>query len=215
MAKKISASVGKGGKNKPIDTSGQATLSDSLDNNAGNPPPSAALAFSAPASGVDEQLVVAFPIGDEFIYDPIELGPATSLDFVVDVFAESLAGASRVEVTMAVLQDGFFIAAPTSSTPSMDGSEVGWARLSHAGLEANDFLAADGGGRAPDFSRPFQFSYAFHADYSATTLGVDLRIDNMEATVNTIPEPGSAALVMAMGAAILWDRWWNDDNGPR
>ena len=129
MAKKISASVGKGGKNKPIDTSGQTTLTDSVDINAGNPPPSAVLSIDSPATGIEEYVVAAYPIGDEFVYDPVEFGPATSLDFALDVLAEPLAGSSQVDITMAVLQGDFFVAEPDSSTPYVDGAEGGWTRL--------------------------------------------------------------------------------------
>ena len=209
MAKRISSSVGKGGKNKPIDTSGQVTLDDSVDETVGNPPPSAVLTFDAPATGTEEYVVVAFPIGDEFIYDPIEFGPATSLDFALDVLAEPVAGASHVDITLAVLQGEFFVASPNPSTPSVDGTKGGWTRFSHTGFEARDFLAVDGSGAVPDFSQPFQFAYAFHADYSSSALSVDLRLDNMAATVNTVPEPTSVGLAMAMGAALLWHRWWN------
>jgi hypothetical protein len=130
----------------------------------------------------------------------------------LDVLAEPVAGASHVDITLAVLQGDFFIAAPNPSTPSVDGMEGGWTRVSHTGFEARDFLAVDGSGRVPDFSDPFQFSYAFHANYQSTALSVDLRLDNMEATVNTIPEPTSIGLVLAMGAAVLWHRWWNDED---
>ena len=212
MAKKISGSVGKGGKNKPIDTSGQVTLTDAVDDSAGNPAPSAVLTFDAPATSTEEYTVVAFPLGDEFVYDPIEFGPAVSLDFEFDLLAQSVAGVSQVDVTLAVWQDEFFVAAPNALTPSVDGTEGGWTRLSHAGLEADDFLAVDGSGALPDFSEPFQFAYAFHANYASAALRVDLRLDNMEATVNTIPEPTSVGLVMAMGAALLWHRWWNDED---
>ena len=208
MAKKISASVGKGGKNKPIDTSGQVTLADSVDANIGNPAPSALLSFDAPLSSTLEYVVVAFPIGDEFLYDPIEFGPASSLDFALDVLAEPVAGTSQVDITLAILQNGFFVASPNPSTPSIDGTEGGWTHLSHTGFEARDFLAVDGSGAIPNFSEPFQFAYAFHASYSSTALSVNLRLDNMEATVNTIPEPTSLGLAIAMGAAVLWYRWW-------
>lgn len=210
MAKKISASVGKGGKNKPIDTSGQLTLTDSVDETLGNPPPSAVLTFEAPTTGTEEYAVVAFPIGDEFVYDPIEFGPATSLDFAIDVLVEPVAGASHVDITLAVLQGEFFVAAPNTSTPYVDGMEGGWTRFSHTGFESRDFLAVDGSGLAPDFSEPFQFAYAFHTNYLSTALSVELRLDNMEAIVNTIPEPTSLGLAMAMGATVLWHRWRND-----
>jgi hypothetical protein len=208
MAKKISASVGKGGKNKPVDTSGQVTMTDSVDESVGNPPPSAMLTFDAPATGTEEHVVVAYPIGDEFMYDPIEFGPATSLDFALDVLAEPAAGASHVDITLAVLQGDFFVASPNLSTPYVDSTEGGWIRISHTGFEARDFLAVDGSDAVPDFSEPFQFGYAFHANYSSAALSVDLRLDNMEATVNTIPEPISLGLAMAMGATMLWHRWW-------
>ena len=212
MAKKISGSVGKGGKNKPIDTSGQATLADGVDDLAGNPPPSHVLQINAPASSSTEHVVAAFPIGDEFAYDPIEFGPATSLEFSLDVLAEAVIGTSHVDVTLAVLQDDFFIAPPNPSTPFVNGSEGGWTRLSHSGFEARDFVSVNGDGSVPDFAAPFQFAYAFHSDYSTTALSVDLRLDNMEATVNTVPEPCTGVFVaMALGASVLWRHFWHED----
>jgi hypothetical protein len=184
------------------------TSTDSVDESVGNPPPSEALKFDAPATGTEEHVVVAYPIGDEFIYDPIEFGPAMSLDFALDVLAERVTGASHVDITLAVLQGEFFIASPNPSTPSVDGTDGAWTGISHSGLEARDFLAVDGSGAVPDFSQPFQFAYAFHANYSSAALSVDLRLDNMQATVNTIPEPTSLGLAMSMGAALLWHRWW-------
>ena len=210
MAKKISASVGKGGKNKPIDTSELVTFTDGVDEGQGNPPPSAALTFAGPATGIEEYVVVAFPIGDEFVYDPIEFGPATSLDFDLDVLAQPVAGASHIDITMAVVQGELFLAAPNPSTPTVDGTEGAWLTISHTGFQARDFMATDGSGASPDFSEPFQFAYAFHANYATTTLSVDLRLDNMEATVNTIPEPTTIGLAMAMGASFLWHRWWDN-----
>lgn len=213
MAKKISASVGKGGKNKPVDTTGQATLDVSLDEAGGYPAPSAVLKIDAPATTAEQRVVFAYPIGDELAYDPAELGPATSLDFSIDVLAESIAGASQIDVTLAVLQRELFIASPTSSTPSVDGDEVGWTRLSQTGLQARDFLAADGSDAAPDFSEPFQFAYAFHADYSTGALTAELRVDNMEAAVNTVVlEPTSLGLAAAMGAAVLWRRCFSGED---
>lgn len=212
MAKKISGSVGKGGKNKPVDTSGQVTLDDLVDQLAGNPPPSHLLAFEAPASSSLENVVVAFPIGDEFAYDPIEFGPATTLDFSIDVLAEPVSGASHVDITLAVLQGDFFVAQPSPSTPIIDGTEGGWTRLSHSGLGAGDFLSVSGNGSRPDFTEPFQFAYAFHANYSTTALSAELRLDNMEATVNTIPEPSCGVfLAIALGASILWHRFWHEN----
>ena len=212
MAKKISGSVGKGGKNKPVDTSGQVTLNDAVDEMAGNPPPSHLLEFDAPASSNLENVVVAFPIGDELAYDPMEFGPATSLDFALDVLAEPVSGALHVDITLAVLQGEFFVAQPNLSTPMVDGTEGGWTRLSHGGLEARDFLSVDGDGSMPDFTEPFQFAYAFHANHSTTALSVELRLDNMEATVNTIPESSCGVfLAIAMGASVLWYRFWHAD----
>lgn len=211
MAKKISASVGKGGKNKPVDTSGQATIADVVDPNLGNPAPSVLLSFDAPATSSQEYLVVAYPIGDEFQYDPMEFGPATSLDFALDVLAEPLTGASQVDVTLAILQGDFYVASPNPSSPSITGAESGWTHLSLANLTESDFLSVDGSGAVPDFSRPFQFGYAFHAEYAATSLSVELRLDNMEATINTIPEPTSLGLAIAMGGVALWNRWYSGE----
>jgi hypothetical protein len=212
MAKKISGSVGKGGKNKPVDTSGEATLNDRVDDLTGNPLPSQVLQINAPASSNSEYVVAAFPIGDEFAYDPIEFGPATSLDFTLDVLAEDVTGTSHVDITLAVLQNDFFVAPPNPSTPLVDGSEGGWIRLAHGGFEARDFESVNGDGSVPDFAAPFQFAYAFHANYSTTALSVDLRLDNMEATVNTVPEPCTGVFVaIALGASVLWRNLWHED----
>tara|TARA_B100000945_G_C20218830_1_gene519631 strand:+ start:488 stop:661 length:174 start_codon:yes stop_codon:yes gene_type:complete len=45
-------------------------------------------------------------------------------------------------------------------------------------------------------------------------LSVELGIDNMEATANTITEPSSIAL--AMGVTFLWHRIWciDDESSP-
>ncbi|QEG33334.1 hypothetical protein [Bythopirellula goksoeyrii] len=211
MAKKISSSVGKGGKNIVEDTSGQLAAVDSVADNEGNPAPSAELDFSAPPSSTTQTWAVAFPIGDEFVYDPTEFGPAVSLDFQLDVLAREVSGSSHVDITLAILQNESFLATTRADTPRVDGTQLDWTTLSQSGLRAEDFAAVDGGREVPDFSQPFQFGYAFTGEYSTTGLSVKLGIDNMEATVNTIPEPTSIALAFAMSAAVLWHRWWSND----
>lgn len=208
MAKKISGSVGKGGKNKPIDTSGQVVVTDSVSADTGNPAPSAVLEFSAPASSTPQSVGVAFPIGDdfEFKYDPGELGPLASLDFLLDVLPVNVSGTPQVHVTLAVLQGEAFVATPTAATPYVDGTETGWTQLRQFGLRADDFAAADGGPERPDFNQPFEFGYAFLAEYAATPLEVQLQLDNMEATLNPVPEPAPLVLVIVLGVAMWWRR---------
>ncbi len=208
MAKKISGSVGKGGKNAPIDTSGQLTLTDGVDPGTGNPAPSAVLTFSAPGSPSPQTAGVVFPIGEdfEFNYDPAELGPVESLDFLVDILPNAVQGTPEVHITLAILQDEFFLATIDPNTPSVDGTEPGWTQLSQFGLRAQDFYAADGGSERPHFDQPFEFGYAFLADYDTSPLQVQLQLDNMEATVNTIPEPTLFALAIVLGAPLLLRR---------
>ena len=195
-----------------VDTSGQLTAVDSVSDTEGNPPPSGVLEFSAPASSTTETWAVAFPIGDEFVYDPAEFGPAVSIDFELDVLSTEVIGTSYVDITLAILQGKPFIVLPTVGSPSVDGTEAGWTTLGQAGLQAEDFEAIDGGPEHPDFGRPFQFGYLFAGEYSTTELSVELGIDNMEATIYTVPEPTSIVLALAMGAALLWHRWWNNDD---
>jgi hypothetical protein len=212
MAKKISGSVGKGGKNIVVDTSGQLTAGDLVSETEGNPAPSGVLEFSAPASSTTETWAVAFPIGDEFLYDPAEFGPAVSIDFELDVLPTEVSGTSHVDITLAILQDDSFIVLPTVGSPNVDGTEADWTTLGQTGLQADDFNAVEGGLEHPDFGRPFQFGYLFSGEYSTTELSVVLGIDNMEATINTVPEPTSIVLALAMGAAVLWHHWWNNDD---
>ena len=210
MAKKISGSVGKGGKNKVEDTIGTLSIVDTVVDTVGNPPPSGLLVFTAPASSTTESWAVAFPIGDEFFYDPAEFGPAVSIDYQLDVLPAAVSGSSDVAITLAVLQDETFVLAPTANSPSVDGSETSWTTLGQTGLRAVDFDAISGSSNIPAFDRPFQFGYLFQGEYSTTGLSVELGIDNMEATINTIPEPTSIVVALAMGATVLWNRWWRN-----
>lgn len=208
MAKKISGSVGKGGKNVIDDTSGQLVVTDGVSTGEGNPSPSASLALSAPASPLPQSARVAFPIGDdfEFAYDPAEFGPAVSLDYELDVLAVRMGETPRVDVTLALLQDEMFVADAAGPSPFIDASATTWITLREAGLTAADFVAVDGGGESPDFGRPFEFGYAFEAAYSGFGLDVGLRLDNMQATVNTVPEPSAVWVVAALALAVLWRR---------
>jgi hypothetical protein len=208
MAKKISGSVGKGGKNKPQDTSGQVVVSDTVSGDTGNPAPSAVLHFSAPASSSPQAVTVAFPIGEdfEFFYDPAELGAVASLDFQLDLLPTLVSGTPQVHVSLAIVQGEAFIAPPTVGTPSVNGTEGGWVLLQQFGLRAEDFVAADGGPERPDFGLPFEFGYAFSATYSTVPLDVRLQLDNMEATINTVPEPTALALLLVLGVPLIWRR---------
>ena len=195
-----------------IDSSGQLTSVHSVSPTEGAPPPSAVLAFDAPASSAIEQWAVAYPIDDEFVYDPLEFGPAVSIDMQLDVSPNAIGGTSHVNITLALIQDEPFIITPTAESPIVDATTSPWSTLSQTGLQASDFEAVDGGPEIPDFGRPFQFGYLFSGDYSTSGLTVELGIDNMEATVNTIPEPSSITLALAMGTAVLWHRIWVRDD---
>ena len=212
MAKKISGSVGKGGKNTSVDTSGQVVSTLSVSDTDGSPAPSDILTFSAPASSATESVGIVYPIGDEFVYDPIEFGPIESIDFRLDVLPSTIDGAARIDITLAIIQSETFIASPTADTPSVDDTELDWTTLSQTWLRAEDFSAVDGGPEHPDFGRPIQFGYTFLGEYSTTALSVELGIDNMEATINTVPEPSSVMLLVSMGAVLLWRRWWSSED---
>ena len=86
--------------------------------------------------------------------------------------------------------------------------------MGQTGLLPGEFSEVGGGGRV-DFSQPFQFGYAFTGDYSTTALSVELGLDNMHVEITTVPEPTTIAMVCAMGAALLWHRWWNGDEKKR
>lgn len=207
MAKKISGSVGKGGKNKPEDT---VVVQEFLNASAGNPAPSMELTLTAPSSSVPQTAIVAYPIGEdfEFRYDPAELGAVESLEFLLDVLPVRVEGTARVDISLAILQGELFVAPPRSDTPGVTGAQTQWTTLSQSGLRAEDFVAVDGGGERPDFGLPIEFGYLYTADFDAAGLDVVLQLDNFEATVNTVPEPTAAALVLVLvlAAALLWRR---------
>jgi hypothetical protein len=198
------------------DTGGQLTVDESVSGTEGYPAPSSILSLNVHASSTTETWTwaVAYPIGEdfEFEYDPVEFGPAVSIDFQLDVLPTAVSGTSDVDITLAILQGEPFIASRAGGSPSVDGTETGWIHLAQTGLRAEDFEAVDGGPERPDLSQPIQFGYAFTGEYSTTGLSVELGIDNMEATIHTVPEPSSIVMVLAMGAAVLWHRWWSNDD---
>jgi len=195
------------------DSSGLLLANDLALSGDGNPLPSSLLTFSAPASSSTETATVAFPIDTHFLFDPASSGDAVSLDFQLDVLSSVVGGASDVEIAFTIFQDEPFLA--SRSAGSVDGTETGWTTISQAGLQPQDFLAADGGPERPDFSRPFQFGYAFTGEYSSTALSVELGLDNMQVEITTVPEPSSILLAAAMGATLLWSRWFSNEDNER
>ncbi len=206
MAKKISGSVGKGGKNKPDDT---VVVQELLNATAGNPAPSAELSLSAPAASTPQTAVVAYPIGEdfEFFYDPAELGPVASLDYVIDVLPVRVDGTPGVDVSLAVWQGELFVAEPRRDTPSLTEVGAEWLTLGQSNLRADNFVALDGSGEHPDFTQPIEFGYLWTADFANRGLEVTLLLDNMEATINPVPEPTSAVLALTLGGALLVRRF--------
>jgi hypothetical protein len=198
------------------DTAGQLTVDDSGSDTAGNPAPSSVLTFGAPVSSTPETATVGFPVDTDFVFDPNSSGPALSIDFQLDVLANTLSGTPQIDITMAILQDGkSFIASRAGGSPSVDSGDTNWINLGQTGFLANEFHAVGGGLDRVDFSQAFQFFYAFSGNYSTTALSVDLGLDNMLVEITTIPEPTSIALACAMGAALLWSRLWNGDDEKR
>lgn len=175
----------------------------------GNPAPSSVLVFSAPATSSAETATVAFPVDDVFVFDPARSGDAVSFDFQLDVLPSTVDGTPDVEIAFAILQDEPFIA--SRSAGSIDGTESDWTTIGQGGLLVKDFIAVDGGPERPDFSRPFQFGYAFTGKYSTSALSVDLGLDNMFVEITTVPEPSSIMLALAMGVSLWWHRWCSGD----
>ena len=194
------------------DTSGQLVADDFGDETNGNPLPSVDLNIDAPAASVPQTATVAYPIDNEFLFDPATNGAAVTLDFQLDVLPANVAGTTSVDITLAIIQGEPFLATrPGGVLPSIDGTETEWTTLGLTGLQAEDFIPVDGDTDRPDFSRPFQFGYAFSGEYSTTALSVEVGLDNMEVEITTVPEPTSIALAAALGAAFWWNRWKNDD----
>lgn len=191
------------------DTSGLLTFDDDGSQTVGNDAPSSVVSFEAPMPSTVEFASIAFPIDDEWVFDPNSSGAAESIDFQLDVLPDNVLGTPEIEVTLAIVQGESFIAT-AAGAPTFDGSETDWTTLFQRNLRASDFEAADGGPERPDFSLPFQFGYAFSAEYS-TALDVDMYLDNMTVEITTIPEPTSWALAMSLGAALLWNRWFRSD----
>jgi hypothetical protein len=195
-----------------VDTAQQLTAED----DASPDGESMVLTFSAPTSSELEWATVAFPFDTDFVFDPNSSGPAVFVDFKLDVMANVLSGTPDVEITLALLQGGnSFIASSAAGSPSIDSSDTDWTNVGQFGLLANEFQAVDGGSDRVDFGQSFQFGYAFSGHYSTTALSVDLGLDNMEVEFTTIPEPSTIALAFAMGAALLWHRWWDGDEEER
>ncbi len=187
-------------------TSGHLTFGGFGSTTEGNPAPSTILTFSAPASSNPEFATVGYPFDTDFFIDPAISGDVISLDFQLDVLPFVVEGASQIHVTLAILQDEPFIAAASGqSIPS----GTNWDTLGDTGLGATDFSAVDGGPERPDFSRPFQFGYAFRGDYSTIALDVELGLDNMQVEITTVPEPTTIVLIVSMGASLLWSRFWS------
>jgi len=192
-----------------VDTAGQLTAED----DASPDEESMVLTFSAPASSVPETATVAFPFDSDFVFDPNSSGPAVSIDFQLDVLANVLSGTPDVDITLAILQGGkSFVASRAGGSPSVDSGDTDWTNVGQTGLVANEFQAVDGGSDRVDFSQAFQFAYAFSGEYSSMALSVDLGLDNLHVEITTIPEPTTIALAFAMGASLLWHRWWNGDD---
>ena len=155
---------------------------------------------------------MAFPFDSDFAFDPGTNGAAVSIDFQLDVLANIVSGTPDVDVTLAILQGGkAFVASPPGGTPSVDSGDTTWTHLSRSGLVEVEFRAADSTADRVDFSQPFQFGYAFTAEYASTGLNVDLGLDNLQVEITTVPEPTTIALACAMGASLLWRRWWSGD----
>lgn len=191
------------------DTSGGSlSLSSVGDDVAGSPAPSAKLFISAPGSGDPQSFVVAYPFDTDFMYTPIrDCCNEMSMDFAIDVLPSMVTGTSNLEVTLAILQDEVYLATGQGGPVSPGAPGVGWMTVSDSGLIASDFFEADGGSTHPDFTRTFQFGYAFMGDYSTEGLNVQINVDNMHVGLNNVPEPMSLAITLILcGGALMCRR---------
>lgn len=200
------------------DTSGTLAVNDSslpTGNDSGSGDAGASgLSIDGPASpspSTQYTASVAFPIDSEFVFDPNSSGPAESIDFQLEVLPLVVAGTDDVEVSLAIVQGEAFVFSRTGTSLVIDGTEASWTSLQASNILPTEFFAVDGGGERPDFSRPFQFGYSFTSEYTNTALDVDLALDNMLVEITTIPEPGSLALVAAMGLSVFWQRLWKNE----
>ncbi len=187
------------------DTSGQLTLGGVGDQVGGNPAPSTKLFISAPGSGDPQSFVVAYPFDTDFVFTPIaDCCRDMSMDFFIDILPTQVTGTADVEVTLAILQDEVFVATGHGGSVSEGG---GWLTIGDSGMLARDFFEADGGASHPDFTKTFQFGYAFMGDYSTEGLDVELSVDNMTVGLNNVPEPMSLAVVLVLcGGALMCRR---------
>jgi len=188
------------------DSSGQLTMSGVGDTVGGNTAPSTKLFLSAPGTGSPESFVVAYPFDTDFVFNPAtDCCRQMTMDFAVDMLPIDVTGTPNIEVTLAILQDEVFVA--TGQGGAVGPAGGGWMTVSDTGLVASDFFEADGGASHPDFTRTFQFGYAFMGDYGADGLNVELSVDNMNVTLNNVPEPMSLAIALVLcGGALMCRR---------
>lgn len=181
------------------DTSGQLTvgLEELL-------PDAVSLSMSAPTSGSVESAIVGLPFDQEFFFQPALNRPATTIDYQIFLLPSELQGVTDPYVTFALRQDQQVFLGTRHLPLSLDSS---WLGFSDSGLEADDFLTLDGR-IAPDFSQPFQFGFAFGAEYSTAGAQVEVGIADMHVSVFSVPEPSSIMLVASMGVTLLLHRWW-------
>lgn len=187
------------------DTSGQLSLSGIGDQVGGNPAPSTKLFMSAPGSGDPQSFVVAYPFDTDFQFTPIaDCCRDMSMDFLIDVLPTQVTGTANMEVTLAILQNEVFVATGHGGSVAPG---TGWLTIGDSGMVAADFFEADGGASHPDFTKTFQFGYAFMGDYSTQGLDVELSVDNMHVGLNNVPEPMSMAIVLILcGGALMCRR---------
>ncbi len=193
------------------DTTGGQLTFDGRES-VGNPSPGTQLVLWAPNSSALETATIAYPIDTDFVFNPPRGGAATSIDFDVDVLPLVVDGTSELRVTLAIVQDKPFLAEAEGGST---GAGSSWQLIGDTGLRAGDFSAVDGSAGHPDFSRPFQFGYAFTGQYSTEELYVQVGVDNMHVQITTIPEPSSVLLLLAMGAAVVLGRWLFGRGRPR
>jgi len=197
------------------DTSGQLEFQASASDAIGNPAPSTVLDLTAPASSAPQMATVVQGFDDEFVFDPMRSGGATSINFQVEILPQMIDGTPELQVTLAIWQDEVFVATAAGDAVPAGADTGSWLTISDSDLRPAEFIPVAGGAGRPDFDRPFQFGLAYSSQYSSEGLAVGIAIDNTVVEITTVPEPTSIILVLTLGVSLVWQRLCRGKRGAK
>lgn len=150
--------------------------------------------------------LAAFVTNNAFVYSPSAQGVITSIDYSFDLKAISSSNVGLLAfANLALMQNGNVYV-----YTEQDNSAISWASFGQTGLRATDFAeifpTVNG-----EFSTNSSINPNFTNNGSALEIGFlnnlntpgggqpnneSMGLDNFAATINTVPEPGSATLVL-------------------